>query len=71
MCHSERAHVPRSAGRACAVGSKIVRYAVSRLVLPLIVRVRVIRTACSAFGKPSPPGVLTVSALTVRVSLRP
>jgi hypothetical protein len=31
----------------------------------------VIRTACSVWGKPSPPGVWSVNALTVRVSLRP
>jgi hypothetical protein len=51
----------------------MVRYAVSRLVLPLrvMVRVRVIRMACSACGKPIPPGVVTVTAVTVRVSRRP
>lgn len=38
MCHSERAHLPRSAGRAWPAGSEVVRYAVSRLVMPLIVR---------------------------------
>jgi hypothetical protein len=45
MCHPGRAHVPRSTGWACSAGSEMVRYAASRVVLPLIVRVRVIRTA--------------------------
>jgi hypothetical protein len=48
------------------------------VVLPLVmvmvmvvVRVRVIRMACAACEKPMPPGVVTVTALTVRVSRRP
>ena len=43
------------------------------MVLPVVtvVRVRVIRMACSAWGKAIPPGVVTVTALTVRVSVRP
>jgi putative transposase len=38
---------------------------------PRVMRVRVMRTACSACGNAMPPGVWTVTALTVRVSRRP
>jgi hypothetical protein len=73
MSHSERIHSCRSAGCASAVGSEMVRNAVSRVVLLLVVmvRVRVIRMACLACEKAIPPGVRTVMALTVRVSDRP
>jgi hypothetical protein len=73
MCHSRRIQSCRSPGCAWAAGSEMVGYAVSRLVLPLPVRVRVrvIRMACAACGKPMAPGVVTVTALTVRVSRRP
>jgi hypothetical protein len=52
-------------------GRVTIKYAVSRAVVPAMVRVRVIRTAWAACGKPNPPGVCTVTALTVRVSARP
>lgn len=73
MSHSWRIEFCRSMGWASAAGSEMVRYAVSRVVLPLrvMVRVRVIRMACSACGNWIAPGVVTVTALTVRVSRRP
>jgi hypothetical protein len=64
MCHSRRAQWARSAGWVCSVGRVTTRWAVSRVVLPPMVRVRVMRIAWAAWGKPRPSGVSTVTALT-------